>query len=193
MKNFLVIIFFLSSGVNSVEALPINSNLELTGSIVDIKNNSLSGIANLGSCSGSVIQFIDQVDTEKAYLMTNGHCVGRFQPMGTAVFNKATNRSFRVYNNKGRVFQVNSKLLLYATMTGTDVAFYELEQTLGEIKRVARVFVVDNIPPVTGDQLTVTSGKWGTSWTCKLEETLFQLRESKWTWDESLALAAIIV
>lgn len=159
-----------------------------TYALSNLSGYSLSGVASLGDCSGSVVQFINQKENEQAYLMTNGHCVGRPPSMGTAVYNKSVSRRFFVHDNTGNLFQVDTKLLVYATMTGTDIAFYQLEQTINEIKKVARVFVVDNAPAAIGEQLTVSSGFWAKSWECQLEETLFQLKEDEWTWVDSLFL-----
>jgi V8-like Glu-specific endopeptidase len=147
------------------------------------------GIIKLSNCSGSIIRFAGQPDTANAYVLTNGHCLGRpFLKPGEAVVNKKVKRNMKVANKKGQFNMVTAKLLVYGTMTGTDAAIYELKETYAEIKRNFNIepFEFDTARPIVGLKIDIVSGYWERGYRCHIDGFVHELREAGWQFFDSI-------
>lgn len=147
------------------------------------------GIIKLSNCSGSIIRFAGQPDTANAYVLTNGHCLGRpFLKPGEAVVNKKVKRNMKVANKKGQFNMVTAKLLVYGTMTGTDAAIYELKETYAEIKRNFNIepFKFDTARPIVGLKIDIVSGYWERGYRCHIDGFVHELREAGWQFFDSI-------
>lgn len=146
------------------------------------------GIVKLSNCSGSVIRFAGQPITSNAYVLTNGHCLGRpFLKPGEAVANKKDNRKMKVANTAGRYFDAQAKELVYGTMTGTDSAIYELEQTYEDLLELdIEAYDFDSARPFVGMPIEVISGYWERGYSCSIEGFVFKLLEAGWTFTDSI-------
>jgi V8-like Glu-specific endopeptidase len=147
------------------------------------------GIIKLSNCSGSLIRFAGQPETTNAYVLTNGHCLGRpFLAPGEARVNQVLSRKMKVADKNMDFFPVNARKLVYGTMTGTDAAIYELEETYAEIKKNFNVepFDFDTNRPVVGLDIEVISGYWERGYSCFIDGFVYELREAGWQFFDSI-------
>jgi hypothetical protein len=95
------------------------------------------GQAALSNCTGFLFKTQNTNELSKARVMTNGHCVANLFGMilkpDQVIQNKKAKRKITLFTNSGKKFSTKSTALLYATMTGTDIAIYELSQTYKEL------------------------------------------------------------
>jgi V8-like Glu-specific endopeptidase len=166
----------------------VNKQLD-TMSVFEANKYDFEGIIKLSNCSGSLIKFSGQPDTSNAYVLTNGHCLGRpFLKPGEAVINKVVNRRMKVADKKKKFHSVTAKLLVYGTMTGTDAAIYELKETYAEIKNKYGVepFAFDTQRPIIGMDIDIVSGYWERGYRCHIDAFVFELQEAGWTFTDSI-------
>lgn len=165
---------------------------------VNLKSNPVlsaeydfEGIVKLSNCSGSIVQFAGQPDTAKAVVMTNGHCIqkpGGYLNPGEVWVNRPISRAMKVFDSKMKLFPINATKILYATMTNTDIAFYELAETYADIESRfnVRPFELDTNRPVVGTSLELISGYWDRGWTCDIDGFVFKIKEGAWTFTDSI-------
>ncbi len=148
------------------------------------------GIVALNNCSGSLIQLDGMNDSSKALVLTNGHCVeGGFTEPGKVNYKIPSSRRFTLLktdsSNAGQVFATE---LLYSTMTNTDMAIYKLNETYGVIK--ARFGInplrLESVHPALDEKIEVISGYWKRGYACGVESFIFNLKEDRWLWQDSL-------
>lgn len=77
---------------------------------------------------------------------------------------------------------------MYATMTNTDLAFYELDKTYAEIMATTRVrpFMLDSFRPSIAQPIEIISGYWDRGYTCAIDNFIFKIKEGQWTWTDSI-------
>jgi hypothetical protein len=79
-------------------------------------------------------------------------------------------------------------MILYATMTGTDMAIYRLRETYAQIEQrfqVRPLTLARDYAPV-GAAIEIISGYWGRGYVCQVEALIHTLREADWTFRESI-------
>lgn len=176
-------------------ALPVETvrPIELLGlknlyrSLVDFE-----GIVKLSNCSGALIKFEGAPETNKAVIMTNGHCVdlpgGDFIKPGVAIAGKAVKRQVGIFDSKKGLHKVNTTKYLYATMTGTDVALYELELSYKAIKDQFDIDALTLSPlrPNDNTETQIISGYWETGYDCSIDGFVPTLKEDAYTWIDSI-------
>jgi len=198
--NFIlaVITFVIFGGQTNAFALPTQSKLQAEdfaffNNMSD--NYDFEGIVKLDNCSGALVRFENSNDNDNAMVMTNGHCVsmgpfGGFIKPGQAVINKAVKRAFRFLNRDGSMSSngVSSTQILYATMTGTDVALYEVEMSFAQIlkKFGVHALVLESQHPASGEPINILSGYWQKGYSCEINGFVFKLKEDAYTWDDSI-------
>lgn len=153
------------------------------------------GIVKLSNCSGSLVQFSGQPDTAKAVVMTNGHCIqkpGGYLNPGEVWVNRPINRSMKIFDSKMKLSPINATKILYATMTNTDVAFYELAETFADIESRFKVrpFELDTNRPVVGTSIDIVSGYWDRGYSCDIDGFVFKILEGAWTFTDSVRYTA---
>lgn len=146
------------------------------------------GIVKLHNCSGSLVHFAGQPASSNAYVLTNGHCVGKFIDPGKAVINQPTQRKMYVANSEGKYMLIQAQLLMYATMTGTDAAIYELNETYEQIyKRTGvRPLTLAYERPPMGLGINILSGYWERGYSCQIKSFIYQLAEAGWIFNDSI-------
>lgn len=169
---------------------------------VNLKSNpqvsaeyDFEGIVKLSNCSGSLVQFAGQPDTAKAVVMTNGHCIqkpGGYLNPGEVWVNRSINRAMKIFDKNMKLSPINATKILYATMTNTDIAFYELAETYADIESRfhVRPFELDTNRPVVGASLELISGYWDRGWKCDIDGFVFKMREGAWTFTDSIRYTA---
>lgn len=154
-----------------------------------------NGIVKLSNCSGSLVRLESSQDSDKALILTNGHCVdyagnGGMLPANRFVANQNVSRSFRFLKPNGDLGtgRVSSTKILYATMTGTDLALYELSATYKEIadKYQVDALVIAKDHPVLNDRIEILSGYWQTGYSCSIDAFIYQMKEDDYTWSDSV-------
>lgn len=146
------------------------------------------GIVKLSNCSGALVKFAGQSMDSNAYVLTNGHCLGgSFIPPGKAVANKQDDRSMRIADKEGRFHLARAKSLVYATMTKTDSAIFELEKSYRQIQEFGiEPFELEASRPYTGMPVEIVSGYWERGYTCSIDGFVQQLREGAWLFEDSI-------
>ena len=151
------------------------------------------GIVQLSNCSGALVRYEDSSATDKALVMTNGHCVpvnGGLMSPGQFIHNQSTQRQFSLLSRDGqsRIGTVTATKIQYATMTGTDVAIYELNETFAQISDKYNVdaLTVSSAHPQAGLPIEIISGDWRRGYGCSVDGFVFELREAGYVFTDSI-------
>lgn len=170
----------LPKGSRTLQSLPVQFT----------QNHNFEGIVALSNCSGSLIQLENGKDTDKAIILTNGHCLEfGFPKPGSFVYGKPSNRSFRLFNAAGEVVgRVSASQVIYSTMTKTDMTLYKLNETYADIKNKFAVqpLLLSSQHPKIGDPIEVVSGYWERGYSCSIEFFAHRLMEEGWTNEDSI-------
>ncbi len=138
----------------------------------------VEGTVDLNGCAGSVIRTPTARPDDPALLLTNGHCVQGQRPApGSALIDRPADRPVPIADPQGYPrTTARATRLVYATMTGTDVALYRLNRTYAQLKaKGAKVFRLTSAPVRAGDSLTLAYT--GRRFTCTAEAVVPHLRE----------------
>jgi len=196
MKSVYILLSVLLVSSNAL-ALPTNQKITLE----DIQfmaaqdgSYNFDGIVKLDNCSGALVRFENSKPSDKAMVMSNGHCVenddGGFIQPGAFIAHKAVSRTFRFLNKDGSLSSngVKSTQILYATMTGTDVSLYELSVTFAQItaKFNVNALTLESKHSVEGDAIDILSGYWEKGYSCNIHSFVFNLKEDAYTWYDSI-------
>lgn len=194
--KFIALVFSLSLAVSAhaipkapFDALKVNREVNLD----ELANYDFEGIVKLSNCSGSLVRLSGQPDTAKALVLTNGHCFssgpfgGMLKP-GEVISNKASNRTMKVYDKNMKLFPITATKVVFAAMTDTDMAIYELNQTYSEIRAKFKInpFELDTVRPMVGTNIDIVSGYWDRGYTCAIDAFVFQLKEGEWLMKDSI-------
>jgi V8-like Glu-specific endopeptidase len=148
-----------------------------------------TGIVKLDNCSGSLVRLPNSTAADKALVLTNGHCVELMKPGQVFVNATVRERRFDLLGGSGsKIATLSSTKLLYATMTGTDAAFYQLNTTYGQIQQQygSRALELSASHPVAKTEIRVVSGYWTRIYSCQIDGFVHQLKEADWIWRDSL-------
>jgi hypothetical protein len=150
----------------------------------------LASTIALSNCSGSLVRYPSSLDTDRAMLLTNGHCYeGGFLAAGQVLVNRTSSRTGKLLNASGTaVATVKADALLYATMTGTDVALYRLTRTFAQIRSTTglNALTISSTHPVDGHAISIPSSYWKRTYSCAINGFVSTLREGDWTWHDSI-------
>ena len=153
-------------------------------------NYDFEGIVALSNCSGSIIKLDGAHDTDSALVLTNGHCFeGGFPAEGTFAANKPSHRTFRVMDSKAQILgSVTAKMMLYSTMTRTDITLYKLKETYADIKQNfnVRPLQLSAKHPDVNMPIEVISGYWKKGYSCSIAKFVYQLKEEDWIMNDSI-------
>jgi hypothetical protein len=150
----------------------------------------LASTIALSNCSASLVRYPSSLDTDRAMMLTNGHCYeGGFLSAGQVLVNRSSSRTGKLLDASGRaVATVRADLVLYATMTGTDVTLYRLNKTFAQLRSTTglNALTIASTHPVDGHAVSVPSGYWKTTYACSINGFVATLREDQWTWHDSI-------
>ena len=191
MKAFYLVLLPLLLSLE-VSALPLPKNtrgpIHLPPTFTD--NFDFEGIVALSNCSGSLIRFETSKDTDRAMVLTNGHCLETGMPQpGVVVVNRPSTRRMNLMKSDGsRAGQVTAAKILYSTMTNTDMTIYQLTLTYADIqsRMGVRALVLASTHPETQTDIEVISGYWSRGYSCQVEAFVPQLKEDRWTCKDSI-------
>lgn len=190
MKTF---IFVLISLISHTFALPVGiERPQLTRQNFN-KNidYNFEGIVKLSNCSGSLIKYSASTESDKAIVLTNGHCIqkpGGFLNPGEVWFNRPLSRKMRLFNSKMDLFPITSTKIIYATMTNTDIALYELTESYAELKSRTGIspLILDDAQPAQGQPIEIISGYWDRGYKCEIDGFVDTLKEGDWIFTNSI-------
>ena len=190
MKFLLAAIMSLSAAsAFAVKQAPYANPLVVRNNTKSISTIDFEGIVKLSGCSGSLVTFKGAPKTNKAIVMTNGHCLPINAP-GQVV----TNLAVRAGASVG-LFDANKKLnklplarVIYATMDSTDVTFYESTMTYAEIETQfnTEAFTLNDELVRLGTNIEVVSGYWEISTICEAEAIAPFLHEAAFVWKNAI-------
>ena len=194
MRNlFIAALALASTSAFALPRAPFDAldALHLKSRIKHANGYDFEGIVKLSNCSGSLVQFQGMPDSAKALVMTNGHCIqkpGGYLTPGEVWVNKPMKREMRLFDKNMKLFPLNASKILYATMTNTDVSFYELDQSYAEIFTATKVrpFTLESFRPSMAQPIEIISGYWDRGYSCEIDNFIFQLKEGTWTWSDSI-------
>lgn len=150
------------------------------------------GTADFSNCSGFVFKTAEMPMSNKAWVMTNGHCVtnllGRMiLSPGQAIENQTKSRSVSLVTERLTKLKLNTRKIVYATMTGTDMAIYELRLSYQELlDRGIRSFELAPTAPLKSSLVEVISAHKNVDYLCAIDEVLVGLREGGFDFNQSL-------
>lgn len=183
----------------SAQALPITSYMRspftAAQQLPGQQAFRFDGIIALSNCSGSFVRFASSQKTDKALILTNGHCVGgltsqqRFLRPGEVMYQLPRKFTITFLDRYARPLgQTQSTKVIYATMTGTDVALLELGLTNEQVTEKTGVPPLLLAPrrPQMGTPIDVASGYWKRTYSCSIEAEVPILREGDWIFNQSL-------
>jgi len=199
--KFLFLITALLSAITSTNAfaIPTLAKPELwnTHSFETLSDTTYNfdGIIEIrsifGGCSASLVRFDFSKDSDKAIILTNGHCLeGGMPGANTFVFNKNSNRKFNVLDPKTAnvLGRIEAEKIMYGTMTGTDLALYKLTTTYKDIqsKFGVNALTLDRGLSPVGEKIEIISGYWKRGFSCEIELVVPTLKEGEWTMNNSI-------
>lgn len=164
----------------------------ITGAKVppDDRIPNVEGSVALEGCMGSVVRTASSRPNDPALMLTNGHCVqGKLPAPGTALVDRPADREVPIADRQGYPqATARAKRLMYATMTGTDIALYRLDKTYAQLKaKGAKVFQLTSTPVRAGDPLTALTT--GERLKCSAEAVVKHLREGGYQQNDSIRYA----
>jgi V8-like Glu-specific endopeptidase len=150
-----------------------------------------TAIVALNNCSGSVVRGPRSRDTDRALVMTNGHCLETGMPKaGQVIVDRPSTRTFTLLDPSGRkeLGTLKATRIEYATMTETDVAVYRLTDSYARIRAKYKAAALKLSParPKAGSPISVVSGYWKKIYSCKIDGFAHRIREAEWTWKDSI-------
>ncbi|TDP97524.1 putative Ig domain-containing protein [Labedaea rhizosphaerae] len=155
-----------------------------------LQATTLASTIALSNCSASLVRFPSSLSTDRAMMLTNGHCYENgFLSSGEVLTNVASTRSGTLLSASGSSLgTVRADRVLYATMTGTDVTLYRLNTTFASIQSSfgATALTISNTHPVDGHAIDIPSSYWKQIWNCHINGFVYKLREDEWTWQDSV-------
>lgn len=151
---------------------------------------TLASTIKLSNCSASLVRYPTSLTTDRAMMLTNGHCYeGGFLSAGQVIVNKTSSRTGTLLSASGSsLATVRADEILYATMTGTDVTLYRLTSTFAQLKSStgATALTLSASHPVDGHAISIPSSYWKTVYSCAIHGFVPTLREGNWTWHDSI-------
>lgn len=191
LASLLLVIF--CSGTWAFPLAPVNDLRFKAKPSMFHRAYDFSGIVKLSNCSGSLVILEGQNFNAKAMVLTNGHCVprglfgGMIKP-GEVVHDKNVRRRMTLYKDLRTTYSISSTKLLYATMTDTDLALYELSESYQEIYNRTGIspLLVSSQRPYEGTQIEIISGYWERGYGCSIDQMIYQLREGGYTFTDSI-------
>ncbi len=205
-SSFLFSLLAVAALVVSVEraaAFPLTSekawNPALSATIL-ADGFTYNGITALSNCSGSFVKFKGASLDARGLILTNGHCTGGGifgggmpQP-GEVIYRRAQSFGVSLLRQDGsRIAGLRATSVLYGTMTDTDVALLELNQTYRQIESATGVqpLVMADQMTAVGTMIDIPSGYWKRTYSCQIESVVHVLKEGNWRFTNSVRYSPV--
>lgn len=199
----LLAVVALCAATDQATAFPITSekawNPALSATIL-ADGFTYNGITALSNCSGSFVKFKGASPDALGLILTNGHCTGGGvfgggmpQP-GEVFYRKAQSFSVSLLRQDGsRLAGLRATSIVYGTMTDTDLAILQLNQTYRQIETATGVqpLVIADQLPQPGTMIDIPSGYWKRTYSCQIESLVHVLKEGNWTFTNSIRYSPV--
>jgi V8-like Glu-specific endopeptidase len=157
---------------------------------VTTPGTDFTGTAEVNNCSAFLVRYADSQPTDKALVLTNGHCYegGAMMP-GQVLVDVASSRSISLLKpDASPAGTVKATRLRYGTGTKTDVIVYEVNETYASIKSRLGVppLTLAKQAPAAGTPMSIVSSYRKTIYTCSVQATIPQVREGDRSWQDSI-------
>jgi len=152
-----------------------------------------AGTVRLPGCSGAVVRWPAALDTDRAVVLTNGHCVRRpFLGAREVLVDEKRFTKVELLDGRGRVaLPARAVRLQYASMYRTDVALLTLRETYADLAGAGVTpLALADAGPSRGDRIRIPSGYWTEQRACTTTGTAYRLHERSWDWWRSIRLPA---
>lgn len=151
---------------------------------------NFKGIVHVNGCSGSLVRTSLSKDSDQALILSVGHCV----PFPLEYYQYAyhyayqSTVTFLTETGVNSSFTAQTKEIIYATMTGTDVALYALSETYQQIEKRTGVkaLTLSTQAAVTGKAITILSGQLHKAYHCSIAAITPYLVQGEYIWKDSL-------
>ena len=167
--------------------------LAAPGASATTDGGRFAGTARLPGCSGAVVRWPAALDTDRAVVLTNGHCVRRpFLGAREVLVDERRWMRVELLDGVGEVvLAARAVSLTYASMYRTDVALLRLRETYADLAGagVAPLSLAAE-GPSRGDRIRIPSGYWTEQRACTTTGTAYRLHERTWDWWDSIRLPA---
>lgn len=164
---------------------------------------ALNGAAIVNGCSGALFTLDGRGEDLPALVITNGHCLRwkdiggatAFLPAGKTLLDFADPRlaenTFLLLQSETTAIKVTARRLVFATMTVTDVAIYELSATVRELRERHGLspLLLDRRPFRDGETVEVHSGLYNRTQSCAIDGRT-TLREGPYRTENGLRFTA---
>lgn len=155
---------------------------ECKGEEATIESKSMiypqNAIAMTNGCSAFLL------NSKEPTIVTNGHCVGRI-PNGVEWKDKYKEKEF-IFQSPVTKEQVilHSEKILYATMTGTDIAVMNLVEKWDELKKLGLVGLRIYPDHAKSEMEIVRVERYPvfSQYNCFIEKVIQKLTEAQWSW-----------
>jgi hypothetical protein len=153
-----------------------------------------AGTARLPRCSGAVVRWPSALDTDRAAVITNGHCVrSPFLGAREVLVDQRRWTRIRLLDGRGEVAMVVRGVRLeYASMYRTDLAVLALRETYADLAAAGVTpLALAARGPSRGEEIRIPSGYWTEQRACTTTGTAYRLHEREWDWWRSIRLPAL--
>lgn len=197
-KIFAFLFLVLTTSTAFAFPLPVEpmtaEKLDMMESTADLSAANFRSIVALSNCSGSLVRYKHSLGSDRAMIMTNGHCLdlGGFLKPGQVIQNKAVTRTFALLNESGsRIATLTADKILFGSMTHTDMALYQLTVTYDQIKQATgtEALILSPERSTESTPIAVVSGYWKKVYTCSIDKFIYMLKEDNWTFNDSIKYA----
>jgi hypothetical protein len=151
------------------------------------------GQASLSNCTGFIFKTQKTQESEKTLLATNGHCLqslfGMILKPGQVKRNEKATRSVTLYANDGKAFQTKTATLKFATMTGTDLAIYELSESYEDLA-LNNIYplILATESPAEGLEVTTISIRKKSKFNCRIDK-ITNTREGGYSFSQAFRMS----
>ncbi len=177
----------------TVPLVVVGAFLPVPGAAAADAAGDFAGTARLPGCSGAVVRWPAALDTDRAVVITNGHCV-RFPFLGAREVLVDEKKWMRIELLDGRggvALTARGVRLEYASMFRTDLAVLSLRETYADLADAdLEPLVLAGAGPTRGELIRIPSGYWREQRTCATRGTAYRLHERAWDWWRSIRLPA---
>lgn len=150
----------------------------------------LDGAMDGFDCSGGLVRLVDAPAPDaRAVVLTNGHCLLSEAQQEVFVAGVPRAAAVALFDRRGRPVKARVERVLYASMTGSDIALVELRETYGELAaRGVDARGLASAPARAGDAVVMQSGYFRAARSCAVAAVVPRLREDKGVTEDAYRL-----
>lgn len=142
------------------------------------EQHNFQGLVKLFGCSGSIIILKGQPISNKALVLTNGHCLPETFKANQAIYKRQSNKIMEVSDSDLNFRSIEAKQLVYASLTNTDIAIFKLTESYQDLMDdgIYPLELSDKRPQL-GTNIEILSGMWKLAYTCQIDAFIPMLIE----------------